>query len=121
MIKVAIDSGPTTTNEKLRGIGIHTQELVKYLKSIRDLKVDVVDFKNTDLSGFDIIHYPKFNPYYISLPFKKIGKTIITIHDLIYLLYPKAYPSGIKGALKYWLQKILIRQVDAVITISETS
>ena len=121
MIKVAIDSGPTTSGDKLRGIGIHTSELIKHLRNIKDLKVDLVDFKNTNLGEFDIIHYPKFNPYFISLPFKKIGKTVITIHDLIYLLYPKAYPPGIKGSLKFWLQKVLIKNVDAVITISETS
>src|SRR4030043_779664 len=121
MIKVAIDSGPTTSGDKLRGIGVHTSELIKYLRNINDLKVDLVDFKNTNLSEFDIIHYPKFHPFFISLPFKKIGKTVITIHDLIYLIYPKAYPPGIKGTIRFWIQKYLIKKVDAIITISATS
>src|SRR4030042_1905535 len=79
------------------------------------------DFKNINLSSFDIIHYPKFHPFFISLPFKKIGKTVITIHDLIYLIYPKAYPPGIKGTIRFWIQKYLIKKVDAIITISATS
>jgi glycosyltransferase involved in cell wall biosynthesis len=40
---------------------------------------------------------------------------------LIYLIYPKHYPAGIKGKLIYLLQKFLVRKMDAIITISETS
>ena len=46
----------------------------------------------------------------------------MTIHDLIRLVYPTAYPPGIKGTLRFLVQKWLIkRNVDRIITISETS
>lgn len=121
MIKVAIDTGPLKSGDAVRGIGVHTKLLVEYLKSLKDIKIDLVDITSADLSGYDIIHYQKFHPYVMSIPFFKKGKSILTIHDLIYLIYPKAYPPGIKGKIKYWLQKLLVKRMEAIITISETS
>lgn len=121
MIKAAIDSGPTKSGDALRGIGVHTVNLVKYLRKIKDLDVDVVDFSKVDLGRYDIAHYQKFHPYFFSFPFSRKTKIILTIHDLIYLIYPKHYPPGIKGRLRFLLQKLLLTKADAVITISETS
>ncbi len=121
-MKVAIDSGPLTSGDAIRGIGVHTRELVSHLKKIKNLQIDVVDFSKTDLSRYDIAHYQYFHPHFLTLPFSKpTKKVIVTIHDLIRLIYPKAYPAGIKGYLKFFLQKYNLRNVDAVITISETS
>src|SRR3990167_3627637 len=121
MIKVAIDSGPTKSGDAIRGIGVHTANLVKYLRKLKDLDIDVVDFSKVDLGKYDIAHYQKFNPYFFSVPFIKKKKTVLTIHDLIYLIYPKHYPPGIKGRIRLLIQKFLVKKADAVITISETS
>jgi len=121
MIKVAIDTGPLTSGHSVRGIGVHTKFLVEYLEKIKELEVETVDFKTADLSKYDIAHYPSFNPFFVNLPFKKKTKTVVTIHDLIYLIYPKHYPPGVKGEMKFILNKFLIRNADAIITISETS
>lgn len=124
MIKIAIDSGPLKSGDSVRGIGVHTKLLTEHLKKIKDVKVDLVDFSTNHQSLFtnhEIVHYQKFRPYFLSFPIFKKGKSIVTIHDLIYLIYPKAYPPGIRGTLTYLLQKMLIKQVDAIITISETS
>lgn len=120
-MKVAIDGGPLNSGHSVRGIGVHTKLLIEHLKNIKNLQVDVVDFKTADLSKYDIVHYQHFNPFFISLPFFKKTKTILTIHDLIYLIYPNHYPPGIKGRLKFLVNKFLVQQVDAIITISETS
>ncbi len=37
------------------------------------------------------------------------------------MIYPKAYPPGIKGQIKFLIQKFNLRKADAIITISETS
>src|SRR3990167_10970095 len=109
MIKLAIDSGPTKSGDAVRGIGVHTANLVKYLRKLKDLNIDVVDFSKVDLRGYDIAHYQKFNPYFFSIPFSKRTKTVLTIHDLIYLIYPKHYPPGIKGSLRFLIQKLLLK------------
>jgi len=124
-LKVAIDSSPLTSGHSVRGIGFHTKLLIDHLKNQQNLSLDVIDFKkNKKLlrkEKFDVLHYPSFHPYFFSIPFKKYAKTIVTIHDLIPLIYPKNYPGGIKGKFKYFIQKQLIKKVDAIITISETS
>jgi len=121
-MKVAIDSGPLVTGHAIRGIGAHTGHLIKHLKKIKDVKVDVIDFSKNDLSKYDLAHIPSFNPFFLTLPFRKpTRKVVLTIHDLIPLIYPKHYPPGMKGSLNFFIQKNLIKNVDVIITISETS
>ncbi len=121
MIRVAIDTAPLKSGDAVRGIGFHTKSLVEHLKKIKDIKISLVDVSCADLSKYDLVHYQKFHPYLFSIPFFKRQKSILTIHDLIYLVYPKAYPPGIKGKVRFLIQKYLLKKMDAVITISETS
>lgn len=120
-MRIAIDMGSDASGHLVRGIGVHTKLLIEYLKRIKGLEVETVDFKNTDLAKYDVVHYSSFNPFFVNLPLVNKTKTVVTVHDLIYLIYPKHYPPGIKGKAKYLLNKFLIRKTDAIITISETS
>lgn len=124
MIKVGIDSAPLNSGDKVRGIGVHTKELIKSINLLKNenINVEIVDFKNSDLSKFDIVHFQNFNPYLTNLPAQKISKKmIITIHDLIYLIYPDHYKAGVKGKINYFKQKLRLKNFDSIITISETS
>jgi len=121
-MKVGIHLGGVRGGHELRGIGVHTSELLKELKlktKNSELKIEEYDQKEK----YDLIHYTVFKPYIFSIPFcKPAKKVVLTIHDLIPLIYPKHYPGGIKGNLIFLIQKWLIRRnVDAIITISETS
>lgn len=122
-MKVAVDTGPLDSKHQIRGIGVHTRELINHLKEIKDpdIEIDYVDFGSSHLKNYDLIHYQKFNPYYLSLPFTKPTKTLVTIHDVIYLEYPDKYPPGVKGRSKLNLQKVLLKRVDGVLTISHTA
>jgi glycosyltransferase involved in cell wall biosynthesis len=120
-ITVAIDSKTLKGIDEVRGIGFHTENLIKSLREIKELEVNLVDSQKEDLSKYDLVHFQKFHPFFFSFPFFKKTKSVITIHDLIYLIYPEHYPSGLKGRIRYLIQKILIKKMDAVITISETS
>jgi glycosyltransferase involved in cell wall biosynthesis len=58
------------------------------------------------------------------VPFTKPSgiKYVLTIYDLIPLIYPKNYPPGVRGWINWQINKYLIKKnIDAVITISETS
>lgn len=120
MLKVAFDYSYGGGHSK-RGVGAYAEELIGSLKEIKDLKLDVFDVKGKDLSNYDLVHYPFFHPYFITLPLIKKTKVVVTIHDIIPLLFPKYYPPGIKGKIRFYLQKLLLNQVDKVITVSETS
>jgi glycosyltransferase involved in cell wall biosynthesis len=120
-MRVGIHLGGSQGGHELRGIGVHTSELVKALGKIKDKDVEVSEYKPG--GKYDIVHYTVFKPFQFSIPFEKEAKKVVlTIHDLIPLIYPKHYPGGIKGNLIFLIQKLLIkRNVDAIITISETS
>lgn len=117
-LKIAIDSGPLTGGDSVRGKGVYVQELLKALK------MDGVDVSRADLSNYDVVHFTSFNPFFVSIPFSKPSHTkfVLTIYDLIPLIYPKHYPPGVRGWLKWQINKYLIKKnIDAIITISETS
>ena len=120
-MKIAIDAGPMSKGDVGRGIGFYTEQLVKHLKKLKDVDLDLVDAARNDLAKYDIVHYQKFHPYFFSVPFTKSIPSILTIHDLIYLIYPKHYPAGIKGKLRFLIQRELVKKMDAIITVSETS
>ena len=117
-MKIAIDSGPLTSGHSVRGIGFYTKELLKAFD------IDGVDISKADLGSYDIVHFTSFKPFEVSIPFSKPKGTkfVLTIYDLIPLIYPSHYPSGIKGNLRLLINKYLIsKNIDAIITISETS
>jgi glycosyltransferase involved in cell wall biosynthesis len=124
--KIAIDAGPLKSGHAVRGIGFHTKELLAAIEKVKvnfkDIEIFPVDFSKENLKKYSLAHFTSFNPYFMSLPFiKPTRKTVLTIHDLIYLVFPDKYPAGIKGKIKFFIQKILIRSVDAIITISNVS
>lgn len=124
-MKVAVISGASKQNDSVRGIGAHNSELFKAFEKIKDKDVEIqeVDQKD-DLSKYDVVHFSVFRPFFISLPFFKPKNTkfVLTIHDLTALIYPKIYKPGIRGSIRFLINKFLIwKNVDAIITISETS
>ncbi len=122
-MKVAIDSGPLEGGHAVRGVGVYTRNLIVFLKKKRNISVESFDFKSKKdtLGNFDIIHYPYFDPYFLTLPLSRPAKTVVTIHDLIPLVYPKHYPPGLRGRIKAQLQKMSLKSVSAVITDTESS
>src|SRR3989344_8528591 len=103
-MKVAIDTGPLESGHAVRGIGVMVSEWVKALQDLEkkddSLEIYPVDFRKTDLSKFDIVHYPYFFPYILTLPGHKVSKKIVvTIQDLIQLVFPNKYPPGFRGKL----------------------
>jgi glycosyltransferase involved in cell wall biosynthesis len=129
MLKVAIDGGPLSGGDSVRGIGVYARELINALEKLentedRKLKVNVIDVSKEDLSKYNVVHFTRFNPFSVSFPFTKPKNTkfVLTVYDLIPLIYPKHYPPGAKGKIRFLINKYLIRKnIDAIITISETS
>ena len=122
-MKIAIDSGPLTGGDAVRGIGAYTRELIEGLKILRykDIKIFDVDFRNADLSNYDLLHFPYFHSYFLTLPLSKKTKWIVTIHDLIPLIYPEHYPSGIRGKIKSLIQRQSLGKAEGIIAVSQTT
>ncbi len=124
-MKVAIDVSPISSGHylahKVRGTGFYLKNLQENLISLYG-KEDFYFFSRGEQIGdVDIVHYPYFEPFFLSLPLKKIAKTIVTVHDLTPIVFKEDFPPGIKGSIKWRLQKKSLQNVDFIITDSKSS
>lgn len=121
-MKIAIDVSPLQTGHKVRGVGFYLQHLKDALiKYHSEEKYFFFTDKSEIPSNTDIVHYPYFDPFFITLPFLKKYKTVVTVHDLTPLVFPDHFPAGIKGNLSWQIQKRNLRKADAIITDSDSS
>lgn len=119
-MKIGINITPLITEHKDRGIGRYTKNLMEYIQ--KNTNVEVLKFTDINtLDDVDLVHYPWFDLYFHTLPIFKKYPTIITVHDVIPLIFPKHYPAGIKGNFNLVLQKIALKKSDFIITDSEAS
>lgn len=126
MMNVAIDHSPLVSTHKIahkiRGVGFYTKNLIDALKKYHPENEYILFTQGKNLNKkVDVYHYPYFDPFFLTFPFKKLGKTIVTVHDLTPLVFPELFPVGVKGKLKFQMQKFLVRKADAIITDSECS
>lgn len=119
-MKVAIDISPLSSGHKGRGVGTYTRELVAALKRHKSgLEFIITDQPESEAA--DLVHYPYFDLFFRTLPLIKKTKTVVTIHDVIPLVYPEFFPSGIKGYWRYQVQRLSLTSVRAVVTDSSAS
>lgn len=125
-MNVGIDNSPLVSSHKLahkiRGTGFYTKNLIDALEKYHPEHKYVLFTQGSHVTEpIDVFHYPYFEPFFVSLPLKKLGKTIVTVHDLTPLVFPQLFPVGIKGKIKYRIQKFLAKKSDAIITDSKSS
>ena len=122
-MKVAIDISPLKTGHSVRGIGSYTKYLVEEFKKGEFKNIEFKFFESpTSPPPVDVIHYPYFDLFFHTLPIlKKSSRVVVTIHDVIPLVFPNHFPTGIKGNINFFLQKFALNNVDAVICDSKTS
>jgi len=120
-VRVAIDISPLGTGHKTRGIGSYTQRLTEEFKK-RDWGIEFEFFsKPTSPPPADVIHYPYFDLFFHTLPMKKTTNRVVTIHDVIPLVFPHYFPVGLKGYISLFFQKRSLKNVDAIICDSQAS
>lgn len=124
MYKIGIDLTPLKNAHASRGIGKYTNELLEAIKTLglRDIEIAPYEKENClKTNTFDLLHYPYFDLFFHTLPFKRKIPVVVTVHDVIPLLFPSAYPPGVKGKINHLLQKLSLRSVEMVITDSQNS
>ena len=67
-----------------------------------------------------LVHMPYFDPFFLTLPTLTLP-FIVTIHDLIPLKFPKHFPKGVRGSVKWYVQRYRARQASAILTDSLVS
>ena len=121
-MKIAIDVSPLQTGHKVRGVGFYLENLknalVKYFPENEYFFFQAGEKLAKDVG---LVHFPYFEPFFLELPLYKQYKTVVTVHDLTPIVFPNAFPRGIKGEIKWQMQKYALRKADAIITDSEAS
>lgn len=118
-MNIFIDTSPLMNGHAGRGIGRYTQELVK---ALRDSGSSHTFFTSDDHpEHIDLIHYPFFDLFFPTLPLKKSVPTVVTIHDVIPLIFPSQYRPGLRGTISFIRQRLSLRNVREVITDSQCS
>jgi glycosyltransferase involved in cell wall biosynthesis len=69
----------------------------------------------------DIVHYPYFDPFFLTLPMVKRKPVVVTVHDLIPLVFPDKFPAGMRGSIKWKVQKLSLHGARRIIADSNSS
>lgn len=119
-LKVGIDIGGLHEMSKTRGIGFYTENLYQSLKKYTSHEIFLIMSYDRSTES-DVIHYPYFDLFRNTLkPHTKIP-IVVTIHDVIPLIFPKHYPIGIKGKINLYKQKRALNNVSTIVTDSQSS
>ena len=121
-MKIAIDISPLQTGHKVRGVGFYLENLKRALLKY-DKENEYVFFVPGEKvpDDIDLIHFPYFEPFFLALPLYRKHKTIVTVHDLTPIVFPNAFPRGIKGEIKWQMQRFALKKANGIITDSECS
>ncbi len=121
-MKIAIDISPLKTGHKVRGVGFYLQHLKDALITYFPQHEYVFFTGQEEIPpDVDLVHYPYFDPFFITLPLLEKHRRVVTVHDLIPIVFPEQFPAGIRGKLSWQLQKFNLRKSDVIITDSESS
>lgn len=119
-MRVAINTIPLKTAHRERGIGYYTYNLIEALRE--DFSIQLKLFTSlAEVKDVDVVHYPWFDFFLHSLPIRKPIPTVVTIHDVIPLIFTGQYPMGLKAKINFLLQKMALGNCRYIITDSDFS
>lgn len=121
-IKIEIISKSLYPGSGPRGVDVYARHLYDELSRVSSL--DKVILSKDKVSGkpAQIVHYTFFDPFFLTLWGKTPkSKYVVTVHDLIPLKFPAHFPVGIKGKIRWFLQRLALTKASAIITDSVCS
>lgn len=122
---IAIDTSPLKSGHylqhRVRGTGFYLKNLRKSLLEYYPDNKYIFFNRGENLSEADVVHYPYFEPFFLTLPFSSKSKRVVTVHDLTPLVFPQNFKVGLKGKLKWQIQKQALKNTNAIITDSVSS
>jgi alpha-1,3-rhamnosyl/mannosyltransferase len=93
-----------------------SMELSEEMSSLYSLKEPFSLGSHARRARLDLLHCP----HYVT-PFRAKCKLVVTIHDLIHLLFPEYLPSIAARLYARYFLKRAVRRADLILTVSETS
>lgn len=121
-MEIAIDITSIENAHARRGTGVYTKNLIEALKKYEKKHSYSFFTRGQKVpKNADIVHYPYFDPFFLTLPLSKPAPTVVTVHDLIPLVFPDKFPAGIRGYFKWKIQKLSLHGARRIITDSKNS
>jgi len=126
--KIAIDISPLNDGNSTRGVGHYTQQLVLAIQNeiktnpkYANYQIDLIQNSKANIKDYDLVHYPYFDPFFLTLPNQNDIPFLVTVHDLTPRQFKKHFPVGIRGEIKWLIQKHRLCQAKYIITVSHYS
>jgi len=121
-MRVAIDTTSLESGHKHRGTGRYTESLISSLRQF-DSKNTYSNFTRTQKipDTIELIHYPYFEPFFLSLPAHHKIPVVVTVHDLIPIEYKSHFSIGLRGNIKWNFQRAKLTSVTRIIADSLAS
>jgi glycosyltransferase involved in cell wall biosynthesis len=121
-MKIAFDTSSFQGAHAGRGIGVYAKSLYEALVTYETGNTYLpFSDRKTVPAGADIVHYPSFEPFFLTLPVRSPVPFVATVHDLTPIAMPQLFPLGVKGRLKWQIQRRLLTGASRIITDSEQS
>lgn len=119
-MNIAFCTSTNSTGHASRGTGSYAKNL---LDELQKSDCSVFPFENSMqmIKNADLVHIPFFDPFFLTLKKYNVQKTIVTVHDLIPIQYSEHFDIGIRGNIKWLVQKMQLQKVDHIITDSQDS
>ncbi|MBI2617144.1 glycosyltransferase family 4 protein [Candidatus Gottesmanbacteria bacterium] len=118
-LRIAVVFPPLSGHAK-RGVGSYTENLIAALRKNELLDVQITGYGHAYGSS-QLVHYPYFDPFFLTLPLVKVKPATVTVHDLIPLEFPDKFPIGIRGLVKWQIQRLSLFGSSAIVTDSTSS
>lgn len=125
-MNIAIDVSPLKTDRflqhRVRGVGSYIENLKRSLERYYSNNTYTFFTRGDKLpKNIDLVHYTYFEPFFLTLPLMKAFPTVVTVHDVTPLVFPKHFPPGIYGSLKWIIQRLSLQKTAAIISDSACS
>lgn len=121
-MKVLFADAEIARQHAFRGIGTYARMLRSALQKIQQDKDFHFSLAREEVyEKPDLIHFPHADLYFRTLFPPKHIPFVVTVHDVIPLVYPRQYFPGIKGWLRFLSQKKVLQQAAGIITDSQCS
>ncbi len=121
-MQIAIETFPLKSGHRLRGTGSYTRQLIEALEKYEGKHSYYLFTRGQKLpKNIDLVHYPYFDPFFLTLPLLKMTPTVVTVHDLIPIIFEDHFSRGLRGEIKWRIQKLSLMSASAVLTDSLAS
>lgn len=120
-MKIAIDVSPLESGHKVRGVGFYLNHLKDAFGKYFPEHEYIFFTSQVPSQGVDVIHYPYFDPFFNHPPYVGSIPTVVTVHDLTPIKFSRHFPAGMRGRLRWELNRRALARCSAVITDSDSS